>query len=80
MKVLYMLSYEDVRTVCCYDNFYTAGTNDEYEKMFSMIKGCAIPFGEVVEITKNIAAHSSEDVTVELATERLLNAASIIVR
>ena len=82
MKVLYMLSCDTVRTVCIDNNFYTAGTNEEYEKMFSMVtkNGGTMPVEEVAEIAKDIAAHTSEDVTVEFVTERLLNAAYVIVR
>lgn len=82
MKVLYVISHETVRNVCVANNFYTAGTIDEYENMFWMItkNNGTMPAEDVAEIAKDIAAHSNEGVTVEFVTERLLNAAYIIVR
>lgn len=35
------LSPSDVRSVCCENSFYTFGTNEQYEKMFDMVRALA---------------------------------------
>lgn len=83
MKVSWFLDCYSVRTVCIRNNFYTAGNNDEYENMFSMVRKKregGLTVEEVAEIAKDIADHTSEEVTVEYIAERLLNAAYTAVR
>lgn len=81
MKVLYMLGFETIRHVCIDNNFYNAGSNEEYENMFSIAakNGGVMTVEEVAEIAEDIAAHTHM-ISVEHVAGCLLNAAYIIVR
>lgn len=82
MKVLYMLSYDIVRTVCIDNDFYNAGNNEEYENMFSLVmkNGGASDIDDIAEIAEDIVAHTHKDydLTVESVATCLLNAARIL--
>jgi len=46
---------EDVRQLCIRKNWYTQGTNKEYEKLFTLVKNGA----GIMDIADNIYRHSS---------------------
>lgn len=82
MKVLYMLNCEIVRTVCIDNNFYNAGSNEEYENMFSLVmkEGGTMNVEDIAEIAEDIVAHThkSYNLTVEDVMTRLLNVARVV--
>ena len=49
----------DVREACIINDLYTRGTNEEYEKMFDIIRRCPEP-GDIGiwRVAKDIAEHS----------------------
>ena len=87
MKVLWMLTCDKVKKVCVENYFYDAGSNEDYENLFSKIreKQCsadsAFTLDEVVEIATDISNHTDAmDATVEYVLEDLLNEAYTVVR
>lgn len=50
----------DVREACIRNNLYTRGTNEEYEKMFDIVRRCPKP-GDIGiwSVAKDIAEHST---------------------
>lgn len=83
MKVLYMLSCDAVRTLCINDFLYGSGSNEEYEKMFQMVKanGYVHSVEEIFDIAEDIAAHTKSnvsEVTAEQIAVSLLNAAFVV--
>ena len=64
MKVLFMLTRSIISNVCFENDFYTAGSNEDYEKMFSMAteNGETMEAEAVAKIAEDIVAHSTKDV------------------
>lgn len=62
---------EDVRLVCIDHNYYTCGDNEEYDNMFSMLKGetqvthSNITGHRLQKIAEDIKDHSDTEETVE---------------
>lgn len=82
MKVTYKISYDMVRNVCVENDFYDAGTNNEYEQMFLMVStnGGVKTAEEIFEIAEDIYSHTSrnDDLSVERVAARLLQAAYVL--
>lgn len=63
------LSISDVRSMCVENDFYTCGTNEEYEAMFSMVivlyPKNIITADDLAPIAADILAHSKTDMELE---------------
>lgn len=55
----------DVRSVCCENGLYTCGTNEQYEKMFAMVRALAdkqiITGADLYPIALDILQHSKTE-------------------
>lgn len=82
MKVTYKISYDMVRNVCVENDFYNAGTNAEYEKMFSKVSANngVKTAEEIFEIAEDIYFHTSkyDNLSTELVAACLLQAAYVL--
>ena len=52
----------DLRALCIAENWYTEGTNDEYDKLLVMTKKDNITTDDIVEMATDIIEHSGETV------------------
>ena len=87
MTTVWYINCETVRTVCIKNGFYNAGTNKDYENMFSKIReredaeDNTFTLEEAKEIAEDIAAHTEAlDSTTEYVLERILNSAYLVVK
>ena len=55
-----MMSSEDLRNLCIRQNWFTRGTNEEYDKLLAMTKKENITTDDIVEMATLIVEHSVE--------------------
>ncbi len=74
MKILWLLNRDSVREVCVENDFYTCGSNEDYEKILTKVdeKKNGMTAEEVSEIAKDIAAHTDGE-DFKFVCECLLN-------
>lgn len=52
------LSMEDLRKLCIKNNYYTEGTNDEYDRFLTSVKGVEMTKSQIYYLAVNIFTHS----------------------
>lgn len=52
------LSMDDLRELCIKNNYYTEGTNDEYDRFLTSVKGVEITKDKIYYLAVNIFTHS----------------------
>ena len=57
-KEIRTLSACDLRSLCINENWYTGGTNEEYENLLNMTKKDNITTDDIVEMATDIIEHS----------------------
>ena len=57
-KEVRTLHHSDLRALCIKENWYTGGTNEEYDNLFKMTEKENITTDDIVEIATDIVEHS----------------------
>lgn len=82
VKVVYTrketLPINRVRKMCVSHNFYTRGTNDEYERMFELCCKYSGSDDELVHIAWDIVSHSDEDELEDYGFETVYEAVAYV--
>lgn len=80
MKLRIKLSAETVRTLCIKNNYYTNGSNEEYDNMVAMIPdNNEVDIEIISNIAKNIYIYSISQANAEDIANQLLAVASMCI-